>query len=199
MHDNKKNSESETKKKIFQVSAKLFAEKGYNGVSMREISEGSGVTKPTIYYYFKNKEGIYKALVEKSLIDAIYALEQVTTLKLPAKQKLVELTKKRFRNVLQYPEFSKFFHSLIFTAEQLPFLNQFDLLIEKHKQQFVSIIEEGINSKEFGASAKPQLAVEIIGGVISNYIIQQLNSNKKILTDQLAEDIIELIFKGLNE
>ncbi len=199
MNISKQNSEINTKSKIFQVSAKLFAEKGYNGVSMREISENSGVTKPTIYYYFENKESIYKSLVEKSLYDAVQVLETITRLNLSAKQKLIELTKLRFRQTLKHPEFSKFFSSLLFTAEQLPFLEQYNLLVEKHKTYFMNIIEEGINSKEFGASARPQLAVEIIGGVIFNYVIQQLKSEKKILTDQLAEDIIELIFKGLNE
>jgi len=199
MHYFKNNSGSDTKRKIFQVSAKLFAEKGYNGVSMREISENSGVTKPTIYYYFKNKEGIYKALVEKGLFDAEDAMERVIKMKIPAKQKLVALTKLRFNQVLKHPEFSKFYISLLFTSEKLPFLESYRLLVDQHREKFMSIIEDGINSKEFGASAKPLLAVEIIGGVIFHYVIQQLKSDKKILTDKLAEDIIELIFKGLNE
>ena len=53
----------DTRKKIFTVAARLFADKGYNAVSMREISEQSGLSKPTIYYYFGSKEGIYKELV----------------------------------------------------------------------------------------------------------------------------------------
>jgi len=199
MGDLKKNLNSNTRKKIFQVSARLFAEKGYNGVSMREISEHSGVTKPTIYYYFQNKEGIYTALVEKGLFDAIRVMEKVDRLGIPAKQKLIELTKLRFRSVSKHPEFSKFFMSLIFTIEKLPFLERYALLIEQHRQRFLNIIKQGINSNEFGASAKPELAVEIIGGVIFHYVVQQLQSDKQILTDQLAEDIIELIFKGLNE
>lgn len=166
---------------------------------MREISEHSGVTKPTIYYYFENKEGIYKALVERGLFEAVRAMEKVDRLEIPAKQKLIELTKLRFRSVLKHPEFSKFFMSLIFTVEQLPFLERYTFLVEQHRQRFLNIIQDGINSNEFGASAKPELAVEIIGGVIFYYVIQQLKSEKKILTDQLAEDIIDLIFKGLNE
>jgi AcrR family transcriptional regulator len=55
---------SDTKTKIFLAAAHLFSQKGYNGVSMREISEKSGVSKPTIYYYFGNKEGIYFELLQ---------------------------------------------------------------------------------------------------------------------------------------
>ncbi|HNT64383.1 MAG TPA: TetR/AcrR family transcriptional regulator, partial [bacterium] len=58
------NSSRETKAQIIRIAAHLFALKGYDGVSMREISEKTGVTKPTIYYYFGNKEGLYRALID---------------------------------------------------------------------------------------------------------------------------------------
>ena len=63
----------------------------------------------------------------------------------------------------------------------------------------MEMIEEGIQTGEFGSNIKPELAVEIIGGVVWHYIGRQLNFKENILTDQLAEDIVELLFKGLNE
>jgi len=58
---------------------------------------------------------------------------------------------------------------------------------------------EGIDKKEFGISVKTQIAVEIIIGTLIHFISQQLASRRKILSDQLAEEIIEVLFKGLNE
>ena len=52
---------------------------------------------------------------------------------------------------------------------------------------------------EFGASANSQLAVELIIGVTTHFIWQQMLNDKTILSDELAEQIIELLFKGLNE
>jgi len=40
----------------------LFSEKGYEGVSVSEMTEVSGITKPTLYYYFGNKEGLFDAV-----------------------------------------------------------------------------------------------------------------------------------------
>jgi len=62
-----------------------------------------------------------------------------------------------------------------------------------------TVISEGVMSGEFGAAARPDLATHIIGGVWQHYAWQQLAIKKKILTDELAEEIIEILFRGLNE
>ncbi len=192
-------NENSTKATIFKVAAKLFAEKGYNGVSMREISEQSKVTKPTIYYYFGNKEGIYKALIKEALTYHTEDLRQIAALKISVKQKLVELMKRRFKVSLRHPELTKFVLELFNHYEKLPFLNGFYKEVECHGKIFTEMIREGINSGEFGASAKPELVVEVIGGVLMHFLGDQLHGRNRILSDQLAEDIIELLFKGLNE
>ncbi|MDD5699327.1 MAG: TetR/AcrR family transcriptional regulator [Victivallaceae bacterium] len=57
------------KRKIIRTAEKLFAKKGFNGVSIRELAEACGMSGPLILHHFKNKEGIYDAvklaLVEK--------------------------------------------------------------------------------------------------------------------------------------
>lgn len=44
----------------------MFAEQGYEGSSLREIAERLGVTKAALYYHFKTKEDIVRALLEDS-------------------------------------------------------------------------------------------------------------------------------------
>lgn len=191
--------EQNTKNKIFMVAARLIAEKGYNGVSMREISEQSGVSKPTIYYYFTNKESIFKELVHVGLSYITDSLVEIQTLNIPVKEKLVRLIKRHFRQCLQHPEFIKFFFSLITFIKELPFLKTFEEEAQRNQKMLTDMIQQGVDSGEFGANAKPWLAAEIIGGVLSHFFWHQLNSEKIILSDKLAEDIIEMLFLGLNE
>lgn len=195
----KQENESTTKSTIFRVAAKLFAEKGYNGVSMREISERSRVTKPTIYYYFGSKEGIYRALIKEGITYHTEDLKSIAALDIPVKQKLIELMKRRFRICVRYPEMSKFFISLFIYSENRSILKNFQKEADKHIQIFINIIQDGINSGEFGASARPELAVQVFAGVITHFLLRYLNHQEEILTDELAEDVVELLFKGLNE
>jgi AcrR family transcriptional regulator len=49
--------------RILRVAEELFAEKGYNKASMREIAERLGIKKPSLYHHFRNKEEIYYTII----------------------------------------------------------------------------------------------------------------------------------------
>ena len=58
---------NKTKRKIFETSMKLFAEKGYEATSIEEITATVGVAKGTLYYHFSSKEEIFNFLVEEGM------------------------------------------------------------------------------------------------------------------------------------
>ena len=59
---------------IARVAARLFAQHGYDATSVREIVEAAGVAKPTLYYYFRSKEGLAQALLTVPLSNLVAAL-----------------------------------------------------------------------------------------------------------------------------
>jgi AcrR family transcriptional regulator len=198
MHTNQV-TEVDTKSKIFQVAAKLMAQKGYNAVSMREISEHSGVSKPMIYYYFESKEKLYQALMDTGLAYNESQLQEILKAPTAIKEKLARVFKLQFEQCLNYPEFVKFFLYMFVKIEDTPLgerLRQEEL---RRRHALMKLVQDGMHSGEFGISVKPEIAVELIIGAITHFMWHQLNSKKKILTDQLAEEIVEVLFKGLNE
>lgn len=56
-----------TREQIRAVALEMFAERGYDGTSLREIAEQLGVTKAAVYYHFKTKEDILVSLLEDFL------------------------------------------------------------------------------------------------------------------------------------
>ena len=58
---------NKTKRKIFETSMKLFAEKGYDATSIEEITATVGVAKGTLYYHFSSKEEIFNFLIEEGI------------------------------------------------------------------------------------------------------------------------------------
>ncbi|MBN1155803.1 TetR/AcrR family transcriptional regulator [candidate division KSB1 bacterium] len=193
------NVESETKIKIFNAAAKLFTEKGYYAVSMRELAEKANVTKPTIYYYFRCKEDLYKSLIRLGLEEGFEAFEQISKMDIPVKEKLLRLLKLRFRLSAAHPEFANFFLKAFSSVESLPFLEEFLPDIKRHREITIKIIHEAMASSEFGPKVNPDITFEIVGAVMFHYMRKQLKTSKKILTEELAEEIIELLYKGFNE
>ena len=53
---------SKTRQRILRVALKIFAECGYKGASVQAIVDAARVTKPTLYYYFKNKAALFQSL-----------------------------------------------------------------------------------------------------------------------------------------
>jgi len=54
----------ETANRILEVSAELFASKGYDAVSVREISEAAGIKESSLYNHFSSKANILEALFD---------------------------------------------------------------------------------------------------------------------------------------
>lgn len=52
-----------TREQIRTLALELFAERGYDATSLREIAERLGITKAAVYYHFKTKEEILTSLV----------------------------------------------------------------------------------------------------------------------------------------
>jgi TetR/AcrR family transcriptional regulator len=52
---------------ILAVAARLFAERGYSNVSIRDVCKEARTSAPMIYYYFKDKKGLFRAAVDEKL------------------------------------------------------------------------------------------------------------------------------------
>lgn len=64
-----------TRETVLRAAAALFAERGFDAVSVREIVEAAGVTKPALYYYFGSKEGVALAIM-RDLMEAADSIRE---------------------------------------------------------------------------------------------------------------------------
>lgn len=55
----------ERERQMLEVAGKSFAAHGFHAVSMDEIAEQAGISKPMLYHYFGSKEGLYVAYVRQ--------------------------------------------------------------------------------------------------------------------------------------
>jgi AcrR family transcriptional regulator len=53
-----------TREKIIRTSIELFLKKGFENVSLNHIAEKVGISKPAIYYHYKNKEALIFAIYD---------------------------------------------------------------------------------------------------------------------------------------
>lgn len=59
----------ERKIEIIEAAKKLFAKNGYSPTSMDDIAKDVGITKASLYYFFKGKEEIFSAIIEEVIAE----------------------------------------------------------------------------------------------------------------------------------
>ena len=62
-------SAPERRSQLLAVAGRLFAEQGYHGLSMEQLADAAGVSKPVLYQHFPSKGSLYRALVDDAIVE----------------------------------------------------------------------------------------------------------------------------------
>jgi len=71
-------SEIGLREQILSTAKSLFIQHGYHGLSMRQIAEALDVSKPALYYHFKDKEELFLAILMLYLDEMEAVLDRIT-------------------------------------------------------------------------------------------------------------------------
>jgi AcrR family transcriptional regulator len=99
---------------LARVAARLFAERGYEATSVREIVEAAGVAKPTLYYHFESKEGLASALLTVPLTNLVATLKRIVTTVEDPIACLEQVIEARYVTFREDPDRGRFIYSLLF-------------------------------------------------------------------------------------
>lgn len=69
--------EKDTRTKLMEAATRLFAQKGYSAVSVRELTMAAKVNVSAVSYYFENKEGLYKAVLAEQFAPTRQAMRRI--------------------------------------------------------------------------------------------------------------------------
>lgn len=75
---------TKTRQKILDVGLRLFMQLGFDNTYMDEVARKAGVTKPAIYYYFKDKQTLFEA-------TAVQFLDQLAQMMSPDNEETLRL------------------------------------------------------------------------------------------------------------
>lgn len=84
MCEDKKRDAEASKKKILKSAKVIFSEKGYDKTTLEEIAKASGLARTTPSYFFKNKQNLYKQVIdilikdEKEYVNQLHPEKELT-------------------------------------------------------------------------------------------------------------------------
>ncbi len=173
---------------IIEASQKRFGLFGIEKTSMREIANDLKLSKASLYYYFPDKESLYKAVVEKEQIEFISKIsERIFSIQEP-EQLLLEYANTRlsyFRTLLNLSRLR-----LEAYSELKPgFRNTIKDFKEKEKEILKRIFERGISSGIFFIDDTDQTAslfLDLLKGLRTTLV----NEKKTLFIEQEEYDLL---------
>lgn len=112
--------DNEAAVQIARAAARLFARRGFEATSTREIVEEAGLAKPTLYYHFGSKEGLAKSLLVGSVAELVGRLGGIVADGGDPAHALVRILEAHFDYCRDDPDRSRFFFGAAFGPPEGP-------------------------------------------------------------------------------
>jgi AcrR family transcriptional regulator len=93
--------EDSRRQQLLRASAKLFREKGYDGTSVRDIAQATGLQSGSWVYHFPTKQEILVAVMEEGLNDALARIEAIARRDLAPRRKFEALVRAHLDTILE--------------------------------------------------------------------------------------------------
>lgn len=190
--------EVDNRSRLLEAGVELLSEKTFSEISMDQVAERSGVSKPMIYYYFDNKEGYYRAVAEQLLKMARSLMVEIYDPRRSLRENLINYVSFRLRFVEENPGMTTAFLSIITDPN-------IGLLINELQQEFDIMRMEFIDPMFDRAFENG----EIKPGINRMIVMMMLNSLLVSLTVKMThdlcgkeevdpEEVVDIIFDGIS-
>lgn len=187
----------ERRQQIMQAALACFARKGYHKTTMDDIVAESGLSKGTLYWYFKNKDDLFISLVKSYFLsigqDISATLGQDTT----ASHKLRVITQETVQFFLETKEFFNVFLEFWMLSALNEDLNQlFSNMLIQYREVLARVISQGIEAGEFKPVDAHQLAFPVMA-VYDGLAFYAMLMPGEVDIEQASQTFIETLLAGL--
>lgn len=182
-----------TKQNIRQTAQRLFRERGYASIGMRELAKEVGIEAPSIYNHYKGKDDILREICFDMADQFFKAIEGLHAEEKPGK-KLRAYIKAHIGVIANNIEASNvFFHEWMFLEGAQ--LAKFKKQRLEYEQKFREVIEKGVKKGDFKSLNTRLIILTIFSAINATYDLYK--SNEKLTQEEIAEQITDLLLKGL--
>ncbi len=187
----------DTRQQILSAALKRFADQGYAGTSVQQIVDAACVTKPTLYYHFGNKAGLYRTLVNWAFEERYRLLQEAAARGGSLASQLTEICATSFEFIQKNHELMRLAFATAFAARgEVPVEAQCHKRGLRNFEFIRRLIEQAVRrgelSRQFDAE---ELAMGFVG-ILNLYVMAYLVGARPSLSSRSAQRIVELFLTG---
>jgi len=190
----------DAKEKVLQAAVRAFAAAGYAGTSVHDILKATGLSKPTLYYYFQSKEGLFRAILAFAYDESFRRMQVATTGEGTCAQRLVKMAGAVFAFATEHRDLMRLVFATIFAAPgEIP-----PGVVDagKRRRSFElarSLVQEGQRARELDPKRDPIELTHAIFGAISHQVRMHLidpDETYGALDRKRAGRVVDLFLSG---
>jgi TetR/AcrR family transcriptional regulator len=152
---------------ILAAAEQIFAELGLDGARTEAIAERAGVNKALLYYYFRSKHALFRAVLEDQLQKAGTQINEILDSRETVRARLVKFMSLRFDFVEAHPYFPRLMHWFLSSGPRTS-----DRLLRRYwaplYRKLLAVIREGVRCGEL-RRVEPYCAAHALLGLSAFY------------------------------
>ncbi len=161
---------TERKSQILDAAETVLAKKGFEAARMEDIADKTGLSKGTLYLYFKSKDKLISAILDRMFQREFSQLEKMKNEDTGAAEMITRLTELVIQDILSMLRLIPIFFNFLALAFRSKYVKKaLEKYINRYLEIFIPIIERGIVSGEFRPMDASEAAIAgsaIIEGTI---------------------------------
>src|SRR5213594_2772201 len=136
---------------IVSAALDVFVERGFAATRLEDVARRAGVTKGTVYLYFKNKDALFKAVVRETIVPVIAQGEALAQSFTGSARELLERLVREYWRLVGETALAGIPKLMMAEAATFPELTRFyyDEVVARGHRLMAGVIERGIKSGEF--------------------------------------------------
>lgn len=180
--------------RILETALDLFATRGYDGTSVQEICDAAHITKPTLYHFFGNKEGVYAAIVESALEVVRHSLFAALAQDVPLVERLKLVVRDVFAQAAAQPKLWRFMSASVWSPGTAPVAEAHGNYAE-YSTAIANAIDAAVRHGELTPGPTP-VRVLVLQGAVSEALNSFLLFGEPVLTPELGDQLVDAVFNG---
>jgi len=190
--------DSAVRERLLAAALQQFTSHGYAATSVREIVAAAGGTKPTLYYYFGNKEGIYRAIMDGALGPFETMLNELVRAPGSARERILRICTGAFASSQANREVVRLIYAIFFGPPQGAPHYDFDQVFSRLLHAIAAAVTDGIAAGEFRAYPAHELSWGIMG-MLNTIMEEQACQEVPRIDGQGLENVITIFLNGISQ
>jgi len=164
---------TDKKDHIINKAIELFALKGFEGTSIRDLATAADVNVAMINYYFGTKEKLFEALVEKKSVSTRGSLQELVKDKtLNSLEKIDRIIDSYVDKLFTHRKFHRVIQQELITNQRETLTQTIVHAMFPNALAIKTILEKGIKNNEF-KKMDPELTIATLLGTINQVLLSK--------------------------